>query len=57
MMLALALLQANQASWWEPQLYTLTAQDLQLAAVEESEESLNFSCQEEFLKLLSPGMH
>lgn len=56
-MLALALLQANQASWWEPQLYSLTAQDLQLAAVEESEESLNFSCQEEFLKLLSPGMH
>ncbi|CAL1163477.1 unnamed protein product [Cladocopium goreaui] len=47
-----AAVQANQASWWEPQLYTLTAQDLQLAALEESEESLNFSCQEEFLKLL-----
>eukprot|EP00434_Breviolum_minutum_P040553 symbB.v1.2.036036.t1/scaffold4996.1/size31978/1 len=43
-----AAVQANQLSWWELQLYSITAEDLHLAGGE----ALNFSFQQEFLKLL-----
>ena len=54
-LLTFAWWQANQVSWWEPQLYALTPQDLQLAEEEESPTALNFSFQEEFLGLLHLG--